>query len=1451
VPRRSALWLTRLKTLLPLLVTSVLLILGYLHYAPGAAYSLSDNAYRVYSFPAFRYSDIIWLYLRDNLANHPIPYIDYRLEYPPLTGLISYLLSFAPTLPTYFALAYLVLALSALGTVAALQRIPRVNPWFFATTPAIFFYTGHQWDLAAIFVTALALLAFERNHDRWGAVALAAAVSMKLFPLAFLPAILIVRLRQGRWLAALSIGGIFAVVTTVVNVPFALINFEGWSFFYRWNRDRLADSGIWVLWRGVSTDQLTQLSLASAVLGGILITGVALRAKTPLLLPLGATYLLWWIAINKTFTTHLVLWVFLAFALLRPPWWLWIAAVGVDLIGFQLGNYLNLYNITDYQSAPLIEKAVSYLYDPLQLARSAILLAAAGWGILSLLRPDGPWVLVPHRSSPSTAPPSTNGHHEVLPLTSPASRTAPLGRRQRPTSRIIASLSRWPSAGKPLAWGAVMAAVYSATTVLMTWPYATRMRDATLVGFDPLLQIWLSRWIQHALVTDPLHLYDANIFHPFAQTLAYTDANIPGALLAAPIDLLTNNAILTNSLLVLATFVFAALGMYALVVSLTSNRAAGFLAGLAFAYLPFRYVHLWHLNWLQQAWLPWLLLAFVRLLQQPTPGRAVILGSLIAILTLTSFYFALQITILLGFSLLLALIFQRGLHSRRLASSLALAAVVAGILTVPLYLPYLQVRAEQGLERSLEEAELYKAKPGSYLTVAPWDDVNPLWRAIGVRPGPNEALSTVGQEVHADGHRHQEMVLEGALFPGVFALVGAIGGLIFWRRQRWLGLALGLTAISAAVLSLGPTAGPPESGGRTLPYSYLFEHVPLFTSMRVAARLGGLTDFAVVVLAGLGVATAWTLLRHRLPRRQRPRSIIATLLTGLVAGFILVELYAAPIPLEQIDQRSEVAAPYTWLASQPDDGAVMEFPAESIFLDRGGTSSIRRHTGLAMFWSTLHWKPLVNGNSGFIPPAYSDVIDAFSGELPRPDGSLTGRISHVGPEHVVMLQQMGVRYLLFHRSQYTPDDWSAVANRLTAAEGVIDKAGDFGEATIYTVQRPVTPVETAELTLYAPTLGTRETPWSPTFVVTQPDARPSFLALTRKATLTTIWHDEDGKELWRGEVPLPLPAIVGTPQIHCSVVRCQARPAADLPDDLAAPQINSGWHPSEPGHYVARLLVTGDQPLDCTVDVDIVADADAVKERSPANESRWAECTTGSKYPVNNPGGAPFRAPPPSVTFVDGQLALETTLTSKRDEEIQGWFLLASPGAGEPWQHTLYQSTTRQRLLRAGESTEFEWLESIAAEVPPGVYDLSIWFHRRTDDGWEHAYGGGFQLAPVVVDRNGSLRWAGPLRLEQTGRLPRFRPGTLARVPLRVESGGRSTRCEVNWRILRPADRSVVGEGASATCDRPGLWLPPTLAPGRYDLEMTAYEVDDSSRRVTDGRTIPINVVAESISGPS
>ena len=98
-------------------------------------------------------------------------------------------------------------------------------------------------------------------------------------------------------------------------------------------------------------------------------------------------------------------------------------------------------------------------------------------------------------------------------------------------------------------------------TAAMTWPMALHLNTATATAADPPLQLWIARWVQHAFVTDPLQLYDANVFYPYANTLAYSDANIPMALLHWPLFLLTGDDLVAFNLLMLGTFVLAAVGM--------------------------------------------------------------------------------------------------------------------------------------------------------------------------------------------------------------------------------------------------------------------------------------------------------------------------------------------------------------------------------------------------------------------------------------------------------------------------------------------------------------------------------------------------------------------------------------------------------------------------------------------------------------------------------------------------------------------------------------------------------------------------------------------------------------------------------------------------------------------------------------------------------------------------
>ena len=1412
------------RTLGPYLVACVLLGLGYLHYLPGVAYRLSPDAYRDWAFPAFRYSDIVWLYLRDHLQSRPVPYVDYPLEYPPLTGLLSYGLSYAPGLPAYYALAYALLALSALVTTWALKRVPGANPWLVAAAPALFFYAGHQWDLVAVAVTALSVLAVVRGRERWGALGLAVGISLKLFPVAFVAALLLQQLLDRRWRAAAWTVGIVGLATFVFNAPFALANWANWRFFIDWNRDRLADSGIWVLLRGQPTALLTQASLALAVLGGAALVALACARRGPVFVPLGATALLWWLAVNKTFTTHLMLWVLLAVALLRVPWWLWGMVVAADVVGFQVGNYLNLYNVPDYHDPLLIRKAVENVYDPLQVARSLVLFVCVGFGARIL------W----QRAWPASPPQvEQSARVRIRPLTRLADwLTTGTGIDPELIGPALPASLR-----QRLAIGAAVVAAFTVAAVGMTWPYALHLRTATVVGFDPLLQVWLSQWVQHALATDPRNLFNANIFHPFALTLAYTDANIPGALLAAPVDRLTGDPILTNSLMVLASFVLAGTGVYALVTRLTGNRAAGLLSGLAYAFLAFRYVHLWHLNWLQSGWLPWILLALLATLERPTVWRGLLLGLLAAVQVLTSFYFALQIVLLCALPLAAAMLARPELRRPALYRALAVATVVAIAICLPLTLPYLHVRDEQGLERTLAEAEQYKATPDSYLQIAPWAAPTPLDRLLSVRPGPNEALATVGHAPHADGHQHPEIVIEDALFPGTVALVFAVVGLVGWRRQRWFLAATAGVAATAFALSLGPTLGPPDGTGQPLPYGFLFDHLPFFKAMRVPARLGGLVGLALAILAGFGFAA---LLRWErgLPLRDRAGRWVPAATCAVLATLLLAELAAVPIPLEEVDRSPAEAAAHAWLATQPP-GVVMEFPAESIFADPAA-SSVRRHIGLAMYWSTLDWNPMVNGNSGFIPRSHSDLLERFVGQLPRPDGSKTGRISHVGPDTLPLLRQLGVRYLVVHRDQYRAEDWPAVETALAAVGDAYARVGDFGSSVVYRLAQPAAPVAEPKVTLYAPTLLSPDSPWGPWVGVANPSGEPSLLSLTRPAALSLTWWDAAGKFLHQSAAPVPLPVTTRDRVLLCDAVRCRAWNDADFPADLPDPAPT--WRPTKPGHYLVTAALSGDHPVTCRIDLDVVGPDADIKQIAGSQPMRWAACDASSDVPVNNPGAVPFRSPPPSVTFSGDRAAVEATLVTRDDETVRGWYLLSQPGSPAPWVGPVFASPIIEKRTSPGDPASFQWLDRVGDEVPPGVYEMTFWFHHLTPDGWQHAYGTGYQLAPVVVDADHTLRWAGPVRLSLRDDRPNLVAGRSAELSVGVSGLDRDDTCHAAWQLLDPTTHAVAATGGAGPCDAPRIHVPASLAAGRYHLVLTARLGRNGDDRLTDAVGLPVVV---------
>ncbi|MCR4375946.1 MAG: hypothetical protein NUW22_13970 [Acidobacteria bacterium] len=450
--------------------------------------------------------------------------------------------------------------------------------------------------------------------------------------------------------------------------------------------------------------------------------------------------------------------------------------------------------------------------------------------------------------------------------------------------------------------------------VLLTWPLAPRLGSSSRIDSgDGRHGVWNVAWVAHALTTDPASLFDANIFYPHRQTLAYSEANLVAGVVAIPVWLATKNPLASYNTVVLLAFAGAALAGYLLVRVLGGSRLGASIAGLTYGFSPYMFAHIPHIQLLMTFGPALSLAAMHHFLKAPSLRRGLALGGALAVTGLACAYYGIFAGLVVGLGLLWSLILDRRLKEPRFWLGIAAAVAAVVVLVAPFFVPYLSVRAA-GFERSLDEARLHATVGRAYLASAV---LVHQWM-----------LPLIGQ--------WREVLFPGFHAVGLAALATALAfraRATISRRVVWLYVAM---AVLAFWTSLGPDAGL---------YTLQYYTVPAFSFLRAPARFGVLVTLSAGVLSGLAV----TWLQHR--RWTAGPWLAAALVTAAVA-----ESYVGPLRLADMPR---VVEAYQRLAIMPR-APVVEFPFYMGAADR------HRHTEY-MLMSTYHWQPLVNGYSDYFP----------------------------------------------------------------------------------------------------------------------------------------------------------------------------------------------------------------------------------------------------------------------------------------------------------------------------------------------------------------------------------------------------------------------------------------------------------------------------------------------------
>jgi hypothetical protein len=472
----------------------------------------------------------------------------------------------------------------------------------------------------------------------------------------------------------------------------------------------------------------------------------------------------------------------------------------------------------------------------------------------------------------------------------------------------------------------------AALAVVHTWPLVTA--PAVLSrndNGDAQLNEWILAWVAHAIPRAPLHLFQANIFYPAKDTLAFSEPLIVPGLLGAPIAWLGGSPVLVFNLMVLAGFALTAFAGYTLMLAWTGDRAAALLTGSTFAFNTHTLTRLAHVQGLHIYGLPLALLSTDRLITAGRARDAWWLALWMTLMAYTSGYLFVFGAVMIGVALLVR-VREWVPRASIVGSRFALAGIVAAAAVVPLAIPYQRAATEQNMVRSLAAVSEYSATPSGYLAAAGTIHIK-TWSASFFKDPVD------------------------SFFPGVIVIGLALAAVS--RAVRRGGYIDGVTRRRTAMLvAIAATGFVLSLGTHTPVYGWLYQVFPPMHGLRAAARFGNLFLLGMSALAGLGLAGLRTGVGAKAGRS-------GVMLAAAVIVAANVEALRAPFEYRPF---TGIPRLYALLTDEPRVvlAEVPFYPRQAVF-----------ENAEYVLNSTMHWRPLMNGYSGYTPASYVDYAAVF------------------------------------------------------------------------------------------------------------------------------------------------------------------------------------------------------------------------------------------------------------------------------------------------------------------------------------------------------------------------------------------------------------------------------------------------------------------------------------------
>ena len=521
--------------------------------------------------------------------------------------------------------------------------------------------------------------------------------------------------------------------------------------------------------------------------------------------------------------------------------------------------------------------------------------------------------------------------------------------------------------------------------ILTLWFSAIPIKNIAHVlpsGGDPLLVTYIWSWEMHQIPINPLELFNANIFAPFKNTLAFSEHMLGSLLLAWPLFLIFKNIVLVFNLVSLGSFAISGLGMYLLANYLTKNKLASLVAAFIYAFAPFKIEHLEHIN-LSGMWLPYFFLCLERFFESQTWRNVLLLTLFISLVFLNAMQYFLFLPIIIVIFLIKHILCKTFKIAKDNVYKILTSAIILAVIIIPLSIPYLNFKKDFDFQRDLRTIEGLSPDLFDYF-------INPAIYKFYYYPSAFLQERIVG--------------------PGIFVIILLIISIyLIYKKSININklLVYFLTGFLAVLFSFGyyiqlTTA---DFGGMIGTWAFFYNYIPGFSGIRAPGRL----SIFFLISSCLFIATAVAyLLNNKIKKKYyRYLFIFAAVLFLFIEFSVISFKKYMPIP-------SKHALVYDWVKEQKDANIYLEMPLGINYLEQD-------YDKLYEFASINHFKKTVNGYSGYAPKEYEQ---------------LNNELTHFDMSDIQPIKDYGATDIIFHFDFYSENFKKTTLEKLSKENSV-------------------------------------------------------------------------------------------------------------------------------------------------------------------------------------------------------------------------------------------------------------------------------------------------------------------------------------------------------------------------------------------------------------------------------